>query len=63
MDIGATTRQRQRERLDEEGRNSLQTRICTPEINFKLEPKHIYYNAYSKNTIFLFREGVESRVI
>ena len=43
-------------------RNSLQIRICTPKINNKHEPKHIYHDAYSKNTIFLSREGVESRV-
>ena len=43
-------------------RNSLQTRICTPKTDNKLELKHIYHNAYSKNTIFLYREGVESRV-
>ena len=63
LDIGATTRQRQRERLDEEGRNSLQTRICTPEINFKLEPKHIYHNAWSKNTIYISSEGDKLRGI
>ena len=42
-------------------RNSLQTRICTPKTDNKLELKHIYHNAYSKNTIFLSRKGVKSR--
>ena len=48
--------------LDEEEEVSSKADLYTT-INHKLEPKHIYHDAYSKNTILLSCEGVELRVL